>query len=60
VALHAGLAAVVFTSGMTPDQAVRAKAEQEKLPLFTTAQSTFDAAGRLYAMGLRGAGSRRA
>jgi predicted transcriptional regulator len=60
VALHAGLAAVVFTSGMTPDEAVRAKAEQEKLPLFATAESTFDAAGKLYAMGLRGAGSRRA
>jgi hypothetical protein len=56
VALHAGLSAVVFTSGMVPDDGVRAKAAQENLPLFTTTQSTFDVAGRLYAMGLRGAG----
>ncbi len=60
VALHAGLTAVVFTSGMMPDDGVRAKAEQEKLSLFATPESTFDAAGKLYAMGLRGAGSRRA
>lgn len=60
VALHAGLAAVVFTSGMMPEESVRVKAEQEKLPLFATAESTFDAAGKLYAMGVRGAGSRRA
>ena len=60
VSLHAGLAAVVFTSGMAPDEAVRAKAAEEGLPLFTTPQSTFDAAGRLYAMGLRGAGEGRA
>jgi hypothetical protein len=54
VALHAGLAAVVFTSGMRPDDAVAAKAIEEKLPLFGTGESTFDAAGRLYTLGLRG------
>jgi hypothetical protein len=58
VALHAGLSAVVFTSGMIPDDAVRAKAVEEKLPLLATAESTFDVAGKLYAMGLRGGGSR--
>ncbi len=58
VALHAGLSAVVFTSGMAPDEAVRARAVEESLPLFATAESTFDAAGRLYAMGLRGGASR--
>ena len=58
VALHAGLAAVVFTSGMAPDEAVRARAAEEKLPLFSTAASTFDTAGRLYALGLRGGTSR--
>jgi len=57
VALHAGLAAVVFTSDMKPEEAVRAKAEAEGLPLFSTAQSSFDAAGRLYALGLRGRGA---
>lgn len=58
VALHAGLSAVVFTSGMVPDETVRAKALEEGLPLFTTAESSFDTAGRLYAMGLRGGASR--
>lgn len=58
VALHAGLAAVVFTSGMEPDEAVRARAVEEKLPLFSTAASTFDTAGRLFSMGLRGGASR--
>ena len=54
VALHAGLAGVVFTSGMRPDEAVAAKALEEKLPLFASKESTFDAAGKLYALGLRG------
>ena len=54
VALHAGLAAVIFTSGMKPDESVRLRAVQEGLPLLATAQSTFDAAGRLYTLGLRG------
>ena len=54
VALHAAQAAVIFTSGMRPDEAVRAKAAAEQLPLYGTAQSTFDLAGRLYALGIRG------
>ncbi len=54
VALHAGLSGVIFTSGMKPDDAVTAKAVEEKLRLYSTADSTFDAAGRLYALGLRG------
>ena len=58
VALHAGLAAVVFTSGMRPEEAVRLKAVAEGLPLLATADSTFDAAGKLYALGLRGRGPR--
>jgi hypothetical protein len=54
VALHAGLAGVIFTSGMKPDDAVTAKAVEEKLILFSTEEPTFDAAGKLYALGLRG------
>jgi len=54
VALHAGLSAVVFTSGMNPEEAVRAKAVAEGLPLFGTPEPTFDLAGRLYTLGLRG------
>jgi hypothetical protein len=54
VALHAGLAAVIFTSGMGPEEPVRARAVQEKLPLYATGASSFDVAGQLYALGLRG------
>ena len=54
VALHAGLSGVVFTSGLSPQEAVRAKAADEGLPLFGTAEPTFEVAGRLYALGLRG------
>lgn len=54
VALHAGLAAVVFTQGMKPETAVRMKAAEEGLPLFSARDSTFDLAGRMYALGLRG------
>ncbi|HET6449697.1 MAG TPA: serine kinase [Spirochaetia bacterium] len=54
VALHAGLAAVVFTQGMQPEHAVRMKAVEEGLPLLGSRESTFDLAGRLYALGLRG------
>jgi len=54
VALHAGQRGVVFTSGMAPEQPVRARAAEEGLPLFSTPASTFDVAGRLYALGLRG------
>ena len=54
VAAHAGLAAVVFTSGMRPDESVRLKAVKEGIPLLATPLSTFDAAGRLYELGLRG------
>jgi len=54
VSLHAGLAAVVFTSGLSPEKAVLEKAATEGLPLFATRESTFELAGKLYALGLRG------
>ena len=56
VALHAGLAAVIFAQGMRPEENVRQKAVQEGLPLFSSADSTFDIAGKLHALGLRGKG----
>ncbi len=56
VALHAGLAAVIFAHGMRPDEAVRRKAVDEGLPLLASMDSTFEVAGRLYALGLRGKG----
>lgn len=54
VAVHAEQAGVIFTSGMSPEEPVRSRAVAEGIPLYATALSTFDAAGRLYAMGLRG------
>jgi hypothetical protein len=54
VAVHAGLAGVVFTSGLSPEEEVRQRAAAEGLPLFGTAESTFEMAGKLYALGLRG------
>jgi predicted aconitase with swiveling domain len=56
VALHAGLSAVIFTEGMRPEELVRLRAVQEGLPLLATNESTFELAGRLYALGLRGRG----
>ena len=54
VALHGMQAAVIFTTGMVPEEAVRQRATAEGLPLFATKQSTFDTAGKLYALGVRG------
>ena len=54
VAVHAGLAAVIFTAGMLPEESVRLKAVQEGIPLLAAAESTFEVAGRLYGLGLRG------
>jgi len=55
VALHAQQAAVIFTWGMQPEEAVVARAVEEGLPLFAAAASTFEVAGQLYALGVRGA-----
>ena len=60
VALHAMQVAVIFTSGMTPEEAVRNKAIEEKIPLFASKESTFDMAGKLYALGIRGKDERMA
>lgn len=54
VAAHAGLAGIIFSSGRTPDAGVLKKAVEEKIPLFSTKDTTFDVAGKLYALGLRG------
>ena len=55
VALHAQQAAVIFTWGMQPDEAVVQRAIEENLPLFAAAASTFEIAGQLYVLGVRGA-----
>jgi hypothetical protein len=57
VAGHAGLAAVIFSSDRKPDAEVIAKAEEEGIALFVSPDDTFDLAGRLYVLGLRGSGA---
>jgi hypothetical protein len=54
VAIHAGLAGVIFSSGMTPEERVVHKAVEEGLALFVSEDSTFDIVGKLYALGIRG------
>ena len=54
VAVHAGLAAVIFSGNRAPEAEVRAKAEEEKVKLYAARESTFDVAGRLYELGVRG------
>lgn len=54
VAAHAELAAVVFSSNRKPEEAVIRKAVEERLPLFMSKQTSFDVAGRLYELGVRG------
>jgi len=54
VAVHAGLAGVVFAAGRRPEEAVRRKAVEEKLPLFVSTRSAFAVVGELYELGVRG------
>ena len=54
VSLHAGLAAVIFSSDRVPDAPVRKKAVEERILLYRSAEPAFDIVGRLYALGLRG------
>lgn len=54
VASHAGLRAVIFSSGRLPDAEVIARAEEEGVALYSSQADTFDLVGRLYQLGLRG------
>lgn len=54
VATHAGLAAVVFAAHRKPEEAVRLKALEEKIRLYTSNLSAFDLIGCLYDAGVRG------
>ena len=57
VAGHAGMAAVIFSSDRMPEAEVIAKAAEEGIALFVSSQDTFDLAGRLYELGVRGSGA---
>lgn len=54
VASHAGLQAVIFSSDRVPEQNVIDRAAGEDLCLYSSSADTFELAGRLYEMGLRG------
>jgi hypothetical protein len=54
VAVHAGLAAVIFAADRRPDDSVRAKAIEERIALFVSPRSAFDIVGRMYQLGVRG------
>jgi hypothetical protein len=54
VASHAGLAGVIFSCGRRPEDDVIERAAEEGLALFLSKADTFELAGRLYQLGLRG------
>ncbi len=54
VASHAGLQAVIFSCGRTPDDEIIERATGEGLSLFGSKADTFEIVGRLYELGLRG------
>ncbi len=54
VAVHAGLAAVIFAADRRPEDAVRAKAVEERIALFVSPRPAFDLVGRMYELGVRG------
>jgi hypothetical protein len=54
VASHAGLKAVIFSCGRTPEGEVLERAAGEGLSLFGCKADTFEIVGRLYELGLRG------
>lgn len=55
VASHAGLRAVIFSCGRTPEDEIVERADAEGLALFGSRADTFEIVGRLYELGLRGA-----
>lgn len=54
VAQLKGLAAVVIVNGRHPDDETLARAEEHRIPLVITPLPAFDAAGRLFELGIRG------
>jgi hypothetical protein len=54
VASHAGLRAVIFSCGRRPEDDVVERSAEEGLSLYASKADTFELAGRLYQMGLRG------
>ena len=53
VASLVGLAGIIVTEGAKPDPATLEKADQEGIPILTTALTTYEAAGRLWELTVR-------
>ena len=56
VASMKGLAGIVLINGREPEETTLAKAADENLPMMVSDLSASELVGRLYAMGVRGAG----
>jgi hypothetical protein len=54
VASHASLQAVIFSCNRMPEQDVIDRAAEENVCLYASSADTFEIAGRLYELGLRG------
>jgi hypothetical protein len=54
VARLKNLAGIVLVAGREPDAETTARAEAERVPIVTTPLASFEAAGRLYQLGVRG------
>jgi len=54
VSVHAGLCGVIFAAGRVPEEAVRLRAVEEKLPLFVADAPAFEVVGRLWKLGVKG------
>ncbi len=54
VAVHAGMAAVIFALDRRPDEDTRLRAVEEGVALFAARHDAFELVGRLYEFGIRG------
>lgn len=54
VAVHAGLAAVIFAADRRPEPPVIDRAVAENIALFVAKEPAFQIVGQLYSLGLRG------
>ena len=54
VSVHAGLCGVIFAAGRVPEEAVRLRAVEERLPLFVADVPAFEVVGRLWKLGVKG------
>lgn len=54
VAVLKEIAGIIITGSRTPEAETIKKAEQEKIPILTSASPSFEIVGRLYGMGIGG------